>query len=42
MFIHTNHEEVIELPTDHDGIPSLHVCHTRHIVLVYEVEETKA
>jgi len=25
MFIQTNREEVIELPTDHSGVPSLHV-----------------
>jgi len=31
MFIHTNHEEVIELPTDRNGVPSLHVCPTRQI-----------
>jgi len=25
MFIHTNHEEVIRLPTEHNGVPQLHV-----------------
>jgi len=32
MFIHKNHEDAIaiQLPTDHNGVPPLCVCPTRH------------
>jgi len=26
MFIHINHEDAIQLPTDHNGVPQLYVC----------------
>jgi len=39
MFI-KNCEEVIQIPMDHNGIPSLHVSPTRHIASPNEVEET--
>jgi len=28
MFIHTNRKEAIQFPTDHNGVPSFHVCPT--------------
>jgi len=41
MFIHTNNEEVIELPTDHNRVPSLHLCSTRHIVSLNYVDKKR-
>jgi len=41
MFIYKNHELVMQLPMDHNGVRSLYVCPTRHIVSPNEVEETK-
>jgi len=40
-FIHTNHEDVIQLPMDHNGVPQLHVCPTKHIASPNEVELAK-
>jgi len=31
MLTHTNHEVMIELVTDDNGVPPLHLCPTRHI-----------
>jgi len=42
MFNNKNHEEVLELSTDHINLlPSLHVCPTRYLSSPNEVEETK-
>jgi len=42
MFIHTNHEEIIQLPIDHNhGVPQLQICPTRHIASPNEVEEAE-
>jgi len=41
MFIHKNHEDVIQLSTDHNGVPQLHACLTKHIASPNGVEWTK-
>jgi len=41
MFIHTNREEVTQLPKDHNGVPQLHVCPSRYIPSPNGVEEAK-
>jgi len=38
VFIHKNHEDVIHLPTEHNGVPPFHVCPTRHIAPPNEFE----
>jgi len=38
ILIHTN-REVIELPTDHNGVTTLYACPTRHIASPNEDEE---
>jgi len=40
MFIHTNCEEAIQLPMDHNGAPQLHMSHSAHSIL-NEVEEAR-
>jgi len=44
VFIHKNHEDVIQLPTDNNGVTLLYVRPTRDIVPPNEVEwaEVKA
>jgi len=38
-FIHTNCEEVIDLPMDHNKVPFPHVCPTRHILSPNELKK---
>jgi len=38
MFSQKNYEDVIQLPMNHNGIPQLHVCPTRHTASPNDVE----
>jgi len=38
-FIHTNCEEVIDLPTDHNKVLFPHVCPTRHMLSPNELKK---
>jgi len=38
IFMHKNHEDAVQLSTDHSGVPQLHVGPTKHIASPNEVE----